>query len=48
MGVSSKIPYLVVKESIARSERPNGFIFAACVDGSSQSMQALYLICDYK
>jgi hypothetical protein len=46
MGVTSSVPILIVKELRVRSERPNGYHFAACVDGSKDSLGSLDLLCD--
>ena len=44
MAVESYCPVLIVKDPHKRSERPDGYRFGACIDGSQLSLDALKLI----
>ena len=46
MAIQCNKPILVIKDPHKRSERPNGYRLAVCVDGSSHSLKALDMICD--
>ena len=37
---------MVIKDPHVRTQRPDGFKLAVCVDGSDQSLQALDYVCD--
>ena len=39
---------MIVKEVITREDRPDGYNFAACSDGSDKSMQCLDLMCQMR
>jgi hypothetical protein len=46
MSINCEKPIMVIKDPHQRSERPNGYLFAVCVDGSDNSIRALNMICD--
>lgn len=37
---------MVIKDPHVRSDRPDGYKLAVCVDGSDQSLTALNYVCD--
>ena len=48
LAVESNTPVLIVKNVVTRKDRPDGFQFALCMDGSKHAMDALKLICKIK
>ena len=48
LAVNSNTPVLIVKRVITRKDRPEGYQFALCMDGSKHAMEALKLICKIK
>lgn len=45
MSINSTTPTLIVKQPLDRKERPNGFSFVICSDGSHKSFKCLDLLC---
>ena len=45
MSINSSTPTMIIKQPIDRKERPDGFSFVICSDGSQKSYQALDLLC---
>lgn len=41
MSVWATVPIMIIKDPHTRDQRPNGYRFAVCVDGSEQSLKAL-------
>lgn len=48
LSIEAVTPIMIVKEVHNKKDRPNGFRFCACVDGSAKSLKALRMICDIK
>lgn len=48
MSMHTFTPMMIVKKQILRSERPNGYNFGLCCDGSLKSMKALTLMCQMR
>lgn len=48
LSIEAVAPILIIKDPHNRKDRPNGFRFCACVDGSEKSLKALKMICDVK
>mmetsp|Transcript_5537 Transcript_5537/g.9448 ORF Transcript_5537/g.9448 Transcript_5537/m.9448 type:complete len:188 (-) Transcript_5537:96-659(-) len=48
LSVETCRPVFIVKDPHVAKDRPDGFRYAACVDGSKKSLDALKMICDLK
>ena len=49
MGINTAVPVFILKDPVQRKDKPNeAFRFAACVDGSAQSLRALTYIAKMK
>jgi len=46
LSIESHVPVLIIKDPHSRADRPNGYRFAVCIDGSRKSLKALELICN--
>ena len=44
MAIASSAPILIIKDPKTRDDRPDGYRFAACIDGSDQSNECLEFI----
>lgn len=47
MAVYATVPIMIIKDPHSREEKPNGYRFACCVDGSEQSLKALHQACKF-
>ena len=48
LSVHSVAPVIIIKEPLSRKERPEGFSFASCCDGSWSSTKSLELLCNMR
>ena len=46
MGQKSLLPTMIIKNPSRREDHPNGYTFAAAIDGSQQSIHTLDLLCN--
>ena len=45
MSLNATTPTMIIKSPVDRKQKPNGFSFLVCSDGSKKSLEALNLIC---
>ena len=45
MSLNSTAPVIIVKDPKTREQRPDGYTFGVCVDGSKQSLNAVSRLC---
>lgn len=48
LSIETYKPVMIVKDPKQRKDRPEGYTYSACVDGSRKSIEALKLICKIK
>jgi hypothetical protein len=45
MAVNAPVPVLIIKDAHTRDQKPDGYRYAVCCDGSDQSLKALHMAC---
>ena len=45
LSINATKPVLIIKDPHTRDQKPNGYRYAVCCDGSQQSLDALHMAC---